>query len=253
MYAFGRPTLSTRGQWMAAVLAAGPGASLSHRSASALRGVWPEGARIEVIAPSAHRIDGALVRRRVLPDDEMTTIDRIRVTTTPRTLLDLAAVLAPLKLEAAVNEAEFLRLTDPLSLDELLRRHPNAKGSGALRAILAARRVGSTRTRNDFERLLLALVDGAELRRPEMNAMLTVGEVTYEVDALWRHERVVVELDGWQSHGRRARFESDRARDRRLQVAGWRVLRVTWRQLEDEPRAIAADLAAVLALPARAA
>lgn len=91
---------------------------------------------------------------------------------------------------------------------------------------------------------MVALVDAAALPRPVCNEPLGVGG--YEGDAIWPRERVVVELDSWRSHGRRVRFETDRARDRRLLAAGWRVLRVTWRQLECEGPAIAADLAAVL-------
>ncbi len=80
---------------------------------------------------------------------------------------------------------------------------------------------------------------------PVLNALLDLDEVKVEADCLWREQRVIVELDGAQAHRTRAAFEADRERDRRLQVAGWTVLRVTWRQL-DEPAAVIADLRRLL-------
>ena len=73
-----------------------------------------------------------------------------------------------------------------------------------------------------------------------------MGGVAIEADCLWRRERLVVELDGYTAHATRAAFERDRARDRRLQAAGWRVVRITWRQLHDEPQEVAAELRALL-------
>ena len=98
-------------------------------------------------------------------------------------------------------------------------------------------------TRSEAERRLLRLVERARLPRPETNARLA----GYEVDALWRLQRLIVEVDGYAFHGGREAFEQDRRRDADLMVAGHRVLRVTWRQLTREPEAVAARLAVTLA------
>ena len=226
---------------MAAVLAAGPGAVLSHRAAAALWGVRG-GDRLEVTAPGPRCIPGVTARVRPLPADETTVRDGIPVTTAPRTLLDLAEVLPAHACESAIDEAEYLRLTDPLSLDDLLARHPRQKGAGAIRAILKAGRIGLTRTRSELERRFVPILDAAGLPRPELNATVE----GYTPDAVWRRERLVVELDSRQAHATTSRFESDRVRDRRLQAAGWRVVRLTWRQLHEDPDGVVRDLTTLL-------
>jgi very-short-patch-repair endonuclease len=100
-------------------------------------------------------------------------------------------------------------------------------------------------TRSEAERRLLALIRRAGLPLPETNVRV----LGHEVDVLWRRQRLVVEIDGFGVHGTRAAFERDRARDARMMAAGYRVLRVTWRQLEDEPEKVVALLAGVLAQP----
>jgi len=105
-----------------------------------------------------------------LPSDEITIHHGIPVTTVPRTLFDLAAVLPERQLERALNEAELLRRWDELSLDRLLRRYPRRKGSTAIRAVLHKRRSGATVTKSELEERFLALIDGAGLPRPEINS-----------------------------------------------------------------------------------
>jgi very-short-patch-repair endonuclease len=173
----------------------------------------------------------------------MTRHEDIPVTTVPRTLFDLAAVLSQRQLERAVNEAEVLRLWDELSLDELLRRYPRHRGARAVRAVLGQRRAGATVTRSDLEEMFLALIDAAGLPRPETNVLVE----RFEVDAVWRDRRLVVELDGREAHGTTAAFERDRERDRVLQVAGWRPVRITYRQMRDTPQAVEADVRLLLA------
>ena len=90
-------------------------------------------------------------------------------------------------------------------------------------------------TRNDFEELFAALVDAHGLPRPRLNADLEVRGRFFEVDCLWRAQRLVVELDGRAVHGTRRAFEADRERDRMLVAEGWRTMRVTWRQLRENP------------------
>lgn len=232
---------------MAAVLSAGPEAVLSHSSAAALWGIGtPHFAGIDVTVMRALRARSSLrFHRTCLADDEHTIEANIPVTTVSRTLFDLAGVLSFRRLERSLNQAEVLRFSDGVSLAELVRRYPGRRGVAVLRQVLATS-LGDTLTRSELEDRFLALVERFGLPRPEINAALWLGNRWIEADCLWRASQVVAELDGHASHGTRSAFERDRARDRRAQAAGWRVIRVTWRQLRDEPEAIVRDLRALL-------
>jgi very-short-patch-repair endonuclease len=239
IYAVGQRQLRKEAKWMAAVLACGPAGVLSHLAGGAhWQLVWDRGV-IEVTCPRALRArPGIWVHKARLPNDEITIHEGIPVTTVPRTLFDLAAVLPARQLERAINEAEVLRLWDELSLDRLLHRYPRHRGNRAIRAALHQRRRGSTVTKSELEETFLRLIDAAGIPRPEINALVE----DFEVDAVWRDARLVVELDGRDVHGTAAAFETDRERDRALQVAGWRPVRITYRQLRDTPREVVADL-----------
>jgi very-short-patch-repair endonuclease len=177
----------------------------------------------------------------LLAPDEVTTRDGIPVTTAARALLDLAAVLAPARLARALHEAEHHRLADPVGLAALLDRHPGRRGLAALRALLAEEALGTQQTRSPLEDDFLAFAREHRLPRPETN----VRREGLEVDVVYRGARLVVELDGRAAHATAAAFERDRARDRALAAAGWRVMRLTSRQLRDEPGAVAADLRSI--------
>jgi hypothetical protein len=232
---------------MAAVLACGVGAVLSHRSAAALWGIAAFSGAIEVTSPRKTRSRGAIRRHcaRLAPD-EVTVVDGIPVTSVHRTLFDYAGVFSVDRLEAAIREAEYRRLWDRLSLPALLARHPGSRGNAKLR--LCLERLGRTAgfTRSDLEELFLPLLDRFDLPRPHLNARLQVRGDWIEVDCLWRKEHLVAELDSRSAHETRSAFETDRDRDRRLQVEGWRVVRITWRQLHEEPERIARDLGNLL-------
>jgi very-short-patch-repair endonuclease/predicted transcriptional regulator of viral defense system len=242
-YAVGHTAVSREGRWMAAVLAAGPGAVLSHRSAGAcLDLLGSERAWIDVsVSRQRSSRPGVRVHHTKLKSDEVTSVNGIPVTTVARTLLDLAAVVSRPRLERALERAEALRLADRTPLTALLERYPRRQGTRALREILD-RGVSPTLTRSELEDRFLALVEGRRLPRPRVNVRIG----TFEVDFLWRAQRLVVELDGRETHISAAAFERDRARDRALQAAGWRVVRVTWRQLHDDANAVADDLARLL-------
>jgi hypothetical protein len=233
---------------MAAVLAAGPHAVLSHRSAAALWGIrrW-RGGNVDVTIPGARR-QRADIKWHVtnLPADEVTSVAAIPVTTVPRTLLDLAAVLDHRGVERAMNEAEVQRYTNPLSLPVLLARYPRRRGTAAIRAILAAAGIGTTLTRSELEERFLRFLPRWGLPRPELNVSIAVRGGFVEADCVWRHSSVIAELDGRAVHGTAAAFERDRARDRALNAAGWRVIRITWRQLSEEATELAEDLGAML-------
>jgi hypothetical protein len=145
-----------------------------------------------------------------------------------------------------MNEAEVRGLTDRLSIPDLLERHPGARGAATLRELLAERGPGG-RTRNDFEEDFVAFLDTHGFPRPALNAPLLLRGRHFEIDCLWRDQRLAVELDGRAAHGTAKAFESDRERDRILQAEGWRTARITWHQLRDDPRGVAADLRRLLA------
>jgi very-short-patch-repair endonuclease len=244
VYAVGHRALTRHGRWMAAVLAAGPGAVLSHHSAAALAGIRPTSrSRIDVTVPrTLHATRTLRPHRAVLEPDEITTVHGIPTTTPARTLLDLAAALDLRQLERAMNETEVFRLTSPTSLEHLLDRYPGRRGTANLRALL---RTARSSTRSELEAGFLTFVDDSRLPRADTNIVIE----GMEVDAAWREQAVIVELDGYTFHGTRDAFERDRRRDRHLTANGWRVLRITSRDLEDRPLELATQLRALLSMP----
>jgi very-short-patch-repair endonuclease len=241
VYAVGRTDLTTEGRYLSAVLAYGNRAVLSHRSAAVLWRICRErGARIDVTVPtggSRAQRGRIVIHRSSLPTEHRTVRERIPVTTPSRTIIDLADHVTRRELERAIDEAVYLRL-DLTSLRPL----PGRKGVGTLAQVLESHSQGTTRTRSDFEELLLALCDRHGLPRPLVNQTIA----GYEVDFVWPRAWLVVETDGWSAHGRRSAFERDRIRDAALQVAGWRVIRITWRRLVEEPDVVARQLAELL-------
>jgi very-short-patch-repair endonuclease len=166
----------------------------------------------------------------------------VPLTTPARTLLDLAPQASVRTLERALNEARIRRLVRPRQLLDVLERSPGRRGAGALRELLDE---DPAFTRSEAEARLLALLRAAAIPPTGVNARTG----RYEVDFLWRPERLVVEFDGYAYHSSRAAFERDRARDAELQALGYRVIRVTWRQLVGEPEAVIARIAQALARP----
>jgi hypothetical protein len=244
VYAVGHRLLSREAVWMAAVLVA-DGAVLSHRSAALLWGIaGGEQARVDLTAPRSLRPRPRLrFHCALLPADEVTVTRGIPVTTPARTLLDLAAILPRHRLERAATEAEIQRLGSPTSLADLVARYPGRPGVPAVQALLARRDIGRNVTKRDLEPRFLAFLDAHRIPRPRVNATVHAKEV----DCLWVDQRLIAELDGFATHGTREAFERDRARDRALQVAGYRVVRITWRQLTEEPATLAAQIATLLA------
>lgn len=251
VYKVGYRRIDRRGTWMAAVLAAGEGAVLSHRSAARLWRLLPQASeRPAVTVPAGRRVrrPELLVHESPLAEDEWLLDDAIPLTSPFRTIFDLAADAEVRELERAFHEAEARGMTDRVSLPMLLERYPGRRGSRKLIALLGARAPVAI-TRNDFEEAFSVLVDAHGLLRPRMNADLAIRGRFYEIDALWEAQRVAVELDSRSIHGTRKRFESDRQRDRILVAEGYRTMRVTWRQLQEEPAQIVADLKMALEQP----
>jgi hypothetical protein len=177
----------------------------------------------------------------VHPDDRALH-DGIPVTSIARTLLDLSTVAMPRQLERAVEQAELLGLFDLKAVDALIARRPGRQGVTALREVLKTYRE-PVLARSELERLFLELCRRAGLPPPAINSFIA----GVEVDAAWPECKLVVELDGHEFHRTRAAFERDRARDAALQVAGFRVLRITYRRLKREPEAVLAQLRELLA------
>ena len=242
VYTIGHRLLTQDGRWMAAVLACGRHAVLSHRAAAALWGMRG-GTHVEVTVPCGRRgRDHIRVHRATLPPDERTTHRGIPTTTVPRTLLDLSAVVGRRHLRAALREAEHQRLTDPLSLRDLIARYRRRPGIATVRALLAEASIGARIIRSELEERFQDFLIRAGLPLPQTNAVVE----GFEVDCVWPEQRLIVELDGHATHSPAHAFEVDRARDRRLEAAGWRVIRITWRQLVQEPQLVEADLRRLL-------
>jgi very-short-patch-repair endonuclease len=221
VYAVGHRVLSQRGRWMAAVLATN--GVLSHRSAAALWGIRPSDGRIELTTPRTRTArPGLLLHRAVLPPDEVTTHHGIPVTTAARTQLDLAGVVPRYQLQRAMNEAEIRRLP---GAHDLLDRHPTKPGIAGLRQ-------PPPHTRSDLEALFFAFLIDRRFPAPQTNSLIE----GVEVDAVWPDRNLVVELDSYTFHATRDAFEDDRRKDRHLTAAGWTVIRITWRDLQDPDR-----------------
>lgn len=173
--------------------------------------------------------------------DEVTRLRQIPVTTPARTLLDLATVLPSRELEQAIAKAERMHAGTQRRLLALLARYPSRAGTPKLRELLDGSR-NPALTRSEAEERFLELVRRAGLPAPDTNVHVH----GYELDFLWREERLAVEVDGFAFHSDRSAFEADRRRDADLAASGIQVIRVTWRQIRDEPEATLARLAIAL-------
>jgi very-short-patch-repair endonuclease len=237
---------------MAAVLSCGPDAVLSHRSAARLWNLLPDSRRItDVTVPQQNRRSRGVVRvhqTRSLHREDVTVVDGIPVTSVARTLLDLAASEKPERVNQAIERAESQKLFDRRAVERVLKRNPRHRGRKPLHTLFIDV-VIEPGTLQELENRFQQLIRQAGLPRPQVNVL--VG--TYEVDVLWEHQKLIVELDSREFHLTRSAFETDRARDAALQVAGYRVIRITWRRLAGEPDAVVRELRALLRLDYAAA
>ncbi len=215
---------------MAAVLACGEGAALSHFSAAVLWGILEgEGQKIHVTAPKNRRSRGLVVHWAPL-EGERVRRDGIVVTTPARTLIDLADVVPRRRiLERAFDEAEYLGL----DWRSAAPRH-GRRGSGLLTSVLAFHTPGSTRTHPGLEEMFLLFLDERGFPRPEVNVYVE----GYECDFVWREQRLIIETDGARAHATHRAKRRDPVRDADLQLAGWLVIRITYMRLLNEPSAV---------------
>ena len=252
VYAVGHTQLTRDGRNRAAVLACGADSALSHRSAAHELGVRSsQRSRIDVTSPRRPgrrlaNID-AHTSKTLLPRDVI-EVDGLRCTSPARTLLDLAEVVSQQQLERACDQAEVLRLFDLKALQDVLDRAHGRRGAKALRAVLADHTIGSTLTRHELEARFLALCRRAGIPQPEVNTWLPLEPIGIEADFLWRDARLIAETDGRATHLTRYAFENDRRRDQRLTLAGWRVVRFSYRQVVAEPDVVATTLRGLLVL-----
>jgi very-short-patch-repair endonuclease len=242
VYVVGYPHLSRNAHFMAAVLACGDRAALSHFSAAVLWGLLSTEGKVHVTAPTCRRRAGLVVHRAPLEEAEIRKRAGIPVTTPARTLVDLADVAPRRTLERAMDEAEYLRL----DCTGLAPRH-GRRGTGVLSSVLAVHAAGSTRTRSEMEEMFLAMCDQHQLPRPEVNVHIE----GYECDFVWRQQRLIVETDGGAAHGARRAKRRDPVRDGDLMIAGWRVWRLTYEQLLRAPETVAEQLQGLGITPAQ--
>jgi very-short-patch-repair endonuclease len=251
VYAVGHARLTQRGLWMAAVLACGEGALLSHRDAGRLHGLLRGAGSgpVHVSAPRRHRLPGIHCHRVRNPDPrDATVVDAIPVTTWTRTALDLATVLAPARLRDALEMAA-RQERDFSELRTLIERSHGHHGLGPVRCALAELDDRPPELRSPGEVDLLALIRDAGLPEPRTDVVIA-GEL---VDFHWPQQRLVVEVDGRQWHGLQRDMESDRRKDVRLTLAGQRPVRYTKRRIAGEPAAVIAEIRRLLAIDADAA
>jgi predicted transcriptional regulator of viral defense system len=255
-YSLTPQVMTERGRFMAAVLACGPDAVLSHRSAAYLWGLvdsWEE--PIDVTAPNrrgrspkgvaAHR-DGSLQ-----PIDK-TSVHGVPCTTVGRTLLDFASVEPEWSVRKAVAQAEVLRILDRPKLRALLKRSRRRRGVARLRLILDTIRPQTNRTRSELERLFLEMCASRAVPEPEVNVWLPAPDGRrYQADFLWRDARRIIEADSRRFHDTDSAFGAERKRQQQLELAGWRVSRCTWEEVEREPRRLALTVQGLLAPPLR--
>jgi Protein of unknown function (DUF559) len=235
-----------RGHWLAAVLACGDGAVLSHLSAGALWGLigYRRGPVDVTSATGRPGRAGIALHQTKVNDDERNVTARIPVTSVSRTLVDLAGILDSTRLRRAFEEADRLRLLDTKALLRSCDRAGGRRGIGNLRRLIGdARAPAYPRTPLEHRFLEFYRAHLSDLPQPVTNVLL----LGHEVDALWPKHRVAVEMDSWEFHRHRAAFERDRARDAARQAAGYKVVRLTHRRLRDEPAAVASQLRALLA------
>jgi very-short-patch-repair endonuclease len=241
VYAVGCRTLTRKGQWMAAVLAYGPGAVLSHRTAAELWGIGRSGWKIEVTTAHPKRSrPGTTAHVAWLHPDDVTEHEGIPVTSVARTILDVAARSVRDRVADLIEDAERARLFDLRALDRAIARRPRAPGVPAIRAVLEDHR-GAPELRSKLERDFRRLIAKAGLPEPQFN-VLVAGIL---VDVYWPQWKLVVELDGRRFHTDPRAFERDRIRDAELQKARCRVLRITQKRVDNEPQAVIADVIAL--------
>jgi very-short-patch-repair endonuclease len=250
VYRWGHSLPMPFARFVAAVYACGEGSVLTRHAAAAGWEFRPEPiGRLDVtiVGDRRVRIDAIRTHRTAsFSVGDLRTLHGIPITSPARTLLDIAGDLPSRELAAALEQAQIKRLVTRRDLEQTVERASGRAGIPALRALIAE----PAFTRSEAERRLVALLAAAKLARPAFNHIVE----GFEVDAVWRPERIVLEFDSYAFHATRAAFIRDRRKDAQLTRAGYLVLRTTWHELTNEPFALIARIAQALhAAPSRAA
>jgi very-short-patch-repair endonuclease len=256
VYLVGRPQRDAFGRMMAAALYFRGDALVTEHAAAQAWGLLDSTQQLKDVAPisvllvgrNATAPSGVVVRRagRVAKQD-IRWRNGIPVTSPALTILRLAAQMDDLELETVLSAGFRKNLVRRPQLDDVIQRNPRAKGIATLRSLLEQTE-SLHDTRSGYERKLLKLLRAAELPLPITNTW--VGGVY--VDGVWPDLKLVLEFDGWQRHGERDGFETDRLRDQRLLIAGHQTLRVTARQIDRRPYALVARIASISTVLAQA-
>ncbi len=244
VYAVGHTRLTVKGRWLAAVLACGAGAVLSHAPAAALHDLrtTPSGL-IDVTAPRRRHVAGARCHRaRTLHPDDVTVIDAIPVTTVARTLLDQAEQLSAQRLRTLLEAALRRDVFDLGEIQATIARNPGRHGIAPLAEALTHLADEAPWTQSEKERHFLEFVRAHDLPEPSCNVIVD-GE---SVDFHWPAASLIVEVDGYEFHKTRPVFEDDRRKDAQHQVAGFPVLRYTARRIDRDAAAVAHEIEAML-------
>jgi very-short-patch-repair endonuclease len=249
VYAVGHPRLTQAGRWMAAVVACGQGAVLSHLDAAVLWGFYDRlGALVHVTVKWHRSVEGlAIHRTRRLDPDETTVKNGIPVTTVERTFVDLTDCLSEDRLLRAMREAEFQRLLDLDTLNAAVERAHGRRRLKPLKNAIAKHHPGQI-IRGELEHRVAELLHRSGLSEPQFNVPVQTKRGTYVIDCLWREHALAVELDGRDAHERALAFEADRRKDAALTAIGLRPLRLTWSRVTYEPAELLADLTAAMNL-----
>jgi very-short-patch-repair endonuclease len=244
VYSVGHAVLSDRGRCLAAAMASGRGAVVSHNAAAWLWGLLPSCPKVIDVTVPRHggkRAEIALHHSSTLVPEEHGKFGPIPVTALPRTLLDLAATTSPRLTWSAIDRVERRGLLDLAAIDAMLRRRHGHRGAERLRKALEIyRERGFYRARS--ERLLRRLVRKAGLRQPLINTWVD----RFEIDVYWDEERFAVEVDGWETHRTRKAFEDDRLRQEEMKLASIDVVRISARRIEQRPDEVGRNLALLL-------
>jgi hypothetical protein len=239
VYAVGHAAIGEEGRTMAAVLAAGPSAAASHQSAASLLGLVdrPQTVAHVVTMGRSRSRPGVVVHRTArLPASHVVLVHAIPCTSVARTIVDAGAGAHAREIERLIDAASARGILDEHALKAIAEHPIHGRRAGTLRRLLAAHVPGSTAAANVLEERFLAICDEAGVPRAELNVPMRLPDGTrIVVDALWRRQRLAVEVDGWGTHGRRWAFERDRRRDVGLTVAGFRPARFTRDQVMREP------------------
>jgi hypothetical protein len=235
VFALGHDRIGRRGRWMAAVLASGPGAALSHGSAMELWGVRGSRGPVEVLrlsgGPRYRRAGIRLHQTRSLPESHIVEEQGIPVTTVERAMLDMAGRLDAKQTERALVAVDRSGRINWAELQRLVARGRGKKGIARLRRVAMEVDPRAVDARSPLEVDFLALCREVEIPPPQVNVF--VG--SHLVDFLWSAQRVVVETDSYTYHRDRPAFESDHERTVALTAAGYQVHRATYRMLAWDP------------------